>query len=104
MKRKLISTRRGYVYRLRLMLARESCECCPACKDFDARNTPMSQRQVCGTTFLRDWCTSFIGLSPLSKTGEKCPCERLGKKALARAHLAIEAWDAGKHPWQKESE
>lgn len=89
MKRNLISTKKGYVEKLKEMLDEvEPCKCC---------RCPGHQEPYPHCAKL---CTSFIDLPPYPEvTGRRCPCYQLGKKeALARAHLAIEAWDAGEHP------
>lgn len=83
------------------MLKKMDCGGCPACKRFDSAGVLL---QDCEKTFLQEWCTSFVGLPLISKKTDKiCPCLQIGEKALLRAHLAIEQWDKGWHPWQEEA-
>lgn len=91
-----------FANRLRNMLKiKRPCEACPVQLGF-AINT---KRDVFGNEYAQYWrevdacrvCHKFMSIKG------NCPCYELGHdEAIAAAHAALELWDKGEHPMQKE--
>jgi hypothetical protein len=100
-----------YVAMLKAMLEVEKpCHTCPGYEGFEnwdklaKQGEFISIRKGWGSGMVPDivnfricqeLCRPFINL----EFNSYCPCVRLGRVAIQRAHLAIEAYQNGTHPW-----